>query len=374
MDFAFSDQQVQFRDAIRRFLVVEAAPELLRDYWETPTGRSSDMRRKLAEQGLTALSVPERFGGLGQDDLDWVLILQELGYHGIPDSLSDAAYLAAGILGDLPEESGLPQEWLPRLVEGRARLTVGHPINPLVHDAELADLILLWHDDEVHATTPDRVSLELNPSIDRSRRLYKVTWTPDAQSRVCAAADGAPIWARALNRAALAASAQMLGLAQRMLDLGIDHAAQRKQFGKPIGAFQAVKHHLADVAVKIEFAAPVVYRAAHAVAHDHPRRAVFVSHAKLAAGEAARLAARKSLQVHGAMGYTWEADLQMFMKRAWALDAAWGDHAYHKRRVADFVLAEGAPLGPAETFTDEVASGEWPVASENERRSKAASH
>lgn len=350
MDFTFDEQQVEFRDAIRRFLVVEAAPELLREYWETPTGRSQEMRGKLAEQGLTALSVPEAYGGLGQGDLDWVLILQELGYHGIPDSLVEAAYLGADILSRLPEDSGLPQKWLPKLVEGQVRMSIGHPVNPLVHDAELANLILLWHDDEVHATAPDQVSLRLKPSLDCSRRLYELDWTPSDATRVCDAKAGAAIWADVVNRAALAAAAQLLGLAQRMLDLGVDYAAQRKQFGKPIGSFQAVKHHMADVAVKVEFAAPVVHRAAHAMATGHPRRDVLVSHAKLAAGEAAHLAARKSLQVHGAIGYTWEADLQMFMKRAWALNGAWGDVAFHKHRVAEHVFAEDTPLGPGATF------------------------
>jgi alkylation response protein AidB-like acyl-CoA dehydrogenase len=136
-----------------------------------------------------------------------------------------------------------------------------------------------------------------------------------------------------------------------MLDLGIDHGAQRKQFGKPIGSFQAVKHLLADVAVKIEFARPVVWRAAYGLSRNDPRAAVQVSHARLAAGDAALLAARRSLQVHGAMGYTWESDLQMFMKRAWALDAAWGDRAFHKTRVAAHLLADASGIGPGATFT-----------------------
>ncbi len=351
MDFTFSDQQIAFRDAIRSFLVVEAAPELLREYWETPSGRSHEMRRKSADQGITSLSVPEEYGGLGQNDLDWVLILQEIGYHGVPDSLSDAAYLGANILRQLPAASELPGKWLPRLVDGNARLSVGHPLNPMVHDAELADLMLLWHNEEVHAVTPEQVTLTLNPSIDQSRRLYKLDWTPTDATRVCGAEQGAAIWADAVNRATLAGAAQLLGLAQCMLDLGVDYAAQRKQFGKPIGAFQAVKHQLADVAVKIEFAAPVVHRAAYALTHGHPHSAVFASHAKLAAGEAAHFAASKSLQVHGAMGYTWEADLQMFMKRAWALNGYWGDRGFHKKRVAELILDAQAALGPGETFT-----------------------
>ncbi len=351
MDFTFEDQQVAFRDAIRKFLMVEAAPELLREIWETKSGRSAELRGKLAGQGLTALSVPEEYDGIGQGDLDWVLVQQELGYYAIPDSLSDTAYLAAHLLNCLPADIAMKREWLPRIAAGKARIALGHPVNPLVADAQLADLLLLWHDDEVHALKPEQAQLSFNPSIDMSRRLYKVTWKATPQTRLCPAHRGRELWNGVINRAALAASAQLLGLAQRMLDLGIDHSAQRKQFGKPIGSFQAVKHHLADVAVKIEFAKPVVFRAAYALAQDHPRQSVYVSHAKLAAGEAATLAARKSLQAHGAMGYTWEADLQMFMKRAWVLDAAWGDRAFHKKRVTDFILADGTALGPGETFT-----------------------
>ena len=351
MNFTFDDQQIQFRNAVKSFLVVEATPERLREYWETNTGRSTEMRQKVTDQGVTGLSVPEEFGGMGLSDVDWVLILQEVGYHGLPDSLSDAAYLAVAMLKAMPDDVALKGEWLSRMVEGEARIAIGHPINPFVHDAEFADLILMWHNDEIHAVTPDQVKVTLNPSIDESRRLYQVEWTPSDDSRVCEADTGAAIWQQAINHAALAAGAQLLGLAQCMLDLSIDYAAQRKQFGKPIGAFQAVKHQLADVAVKIEFAGPVVHRAAHALANNHPRADVFVSHAKLAAGEAARLASRKGIQVHGAMGYTWEADLQMYMKRAITLDGAWGDTAFHKSRVAEFVFADEAPLGPGETFT-----------------------
>ncbi len=352
MDFSFNEQQDQFRDAVRSFLVVEAAPERLREYWETPTGRSAEMRQKITDQGVTALSVPEEHGGLGLGDEDWIQILEQVGYHGIPDSLSDSAYLGVALLNSLPDEcADFRKEWLEKMVADEARIAISHPVNPLVHDAEIADLVLLWHNDELHATTADKLNTRLNESIDQSRRLYHVDWTPGEESKLLDAEAGKQIWEDALNRAALAAAAQLVGLAQCILDQSIDYAAQRKQFGKPIGAFQAVKHHLADVAVQIEFATPVVYRAANAIANNHPRRASFVSHAKLAAGRAARLAARHGIQAHGAMGYTQEADLQMYMKRAWALDGAWGDTAFHKKRIADFIFADGAPLGPGETFT-----------------------
>ncbi|MGH8454102.1 MAG: acyl-CoA dehydrogenase family protein [Nevskiales bacterium] len=360
MDFTFDDQQLAFHEAVRKFLVVEAAPEMLREIWETKSGRSAELRAKLADQGLTALSVPEAHDGLGQGVLDWVLVQQELGYHAIPDSLSDTAYLAVYILnglsaqaslsGGLPAGGKIAAEWLPKIAGGGVRLAVGHPINPLVADAENAGLLLLWHNDEVHALKPAQAQLSFNASIDMSRRLYKINWTPNDLSCVCNAQHGKALWEGVINRASLATAAQLLGLAQRMLDLGIDYAAQRKQFGKPVGSFQAVKHHLADVAVKIEFAKPVVHRAAYALGRKHKDVGIHVSHARLAAGEAARLAARKSIQVHGAMGYTWEADLQMFAKRAWVLDAAWGDRAFHKSRVANHVLALDAVLGPGDTF------------------------
>jgi alkylation response protein AidB-like acyl-CoA dehydrogenase len=351
MDFTFQDQHTAFSDSIRKFLMVEAAPEMLREIWETESGRSKGLREKLAEQGLTALSVPEEFNGIGLGDLDWVLIHQELGYYAIPDSLTDTAYIAVYLLNHLPADAALKRQWLPKIANGSARIAIGHPVNPMVADAANADLLLLWHEDEVHAVQRKQVQMTLHPSIDMSRRLYEVKWKPSDTTRICPARIGRALWEGALDRAALAAAAQLIGLAQRMLDLGIDYAAQRKQFGKPIGSFQAVKHHLADVAVKIEFAKPVLYRAAHSVAHDQPRRSVHVSHAKLAAGDAAWFAARQSLQVHGAMGYTWEADLQMFMKRGWALNSTWGDQTFHKKRIASFIFADGAPLGPGETFT-----------------------
>ncbi|MDB5988377.1 MAG: acyl-CoA dehydrogenase [Nevskia sp.] len=351
MDFTFDGQQIAFRDAVRKFLMVEAAPEMLRETWETESGRSHELRGKLADQGITAMSVPEAFDGIGLGDLDWVLVQQELGYYAIPDSLSDTAYLAVHLFNHMPADVALKREWLPKIAAGSVRIALGHPINPFVSDAQLADLLLLWHDNEIHALKPAQAELIRHPSIDQSRRLYEVKWTPSRQTYICPARNGRDLGNAIVDRATLAIAAQLLGLAQRMLDLGIDHAAQRKQFGKPIGSFQAVKHQLADVAVKIEFAKPVVFRAAHALEQNKPGASVMASHAKLAAGEAARVAARNSLQAHGAMGYTWEADLQMFMKRAWAIDAAWGDQTFHKRRVADAIFADGAALGPGVTFT-----------------------
>lgn len=355
MNFTFSAEQQAFRDSMSRFLMIEAAPEQLREVWQTDDGRSSDMLKRIAQQGLTGLSVPEAEGGLGLGDVDWALMTQELGYYAIPDSLADTAWVAVGLLAALPPGHPIRAQWLPRIVDGCARIAVGHPVNPWVADAHLADLLLLPHATpqglEVHALRHDAVELTPCPSIDASRRLAQLQWTPHAQTCIVDATAGQRLWDETLDRGAVNVGGQLVGLAQRMLDLSVDYAAQRKQFGRPIGSFQAVKHHLADVVTKIEFAKPVLYRAAHALAHGDAQRGVRVSHAKLACADAAWTAARKAIQVHGAMGYTWEADLQMFMKRAWALDAAWGDRGFHKNRIAQHVLADGAVLGPGETFT-----------------------
>ncbi len=354
MDFSLNADQQAFRDSMRRFLMVEAAPERLRDLWQTDAGRSTQMRAKLAEQGRTALSVPEAYGGLGLGDVDWALMTRELGYFAIPDSLTDTAYVAAALLAAAPAGHRARETWLPRIGDGSCRIAVGHVVNPWVADAHLADLLLLPNETpqgtEVHAVDPSTVRLTACPSIDASRRLAQVDWTPAKASRIVDAEAGQGLWNDTLERGVVGVSGQLIGLAQRMLDLSIDYVAQRKQFGKPIGSFQAVKHHLADVVTKIEFAKPVLYRAAYALAHGVAQRVLRVSHAKLACADAAWTAARKSIQVHGAMGYTWEVDLQMFMKRAWVLDAAWGDRAFHKARLADALLVDGTPLGPGTTF------------------------
>lgn len=351
MDFTFTEEQLAFQESIKKFLMNELSPELLRELWESETGREPRMWQALAEQGLMALSVPEEDGGLGLTEVDWILLIEQCGYFGLPDPLLDTALVACGMLRGIPDQA-FRSHWLGRIAAGEVRVAVGHPFNGLVPDAHVADLLLLPYGDEVHAVQPQAVTLQPVQSLDPSRRLFEVEWRPQ-DTALTDAKLGRRLWDDALDRGALAASAQLLGLVQRMLDLSIDYTAERKQFGKAIGSFQAVKHHLADVAIQLEFAKPVVYRAAEAVARQLPQRSVYVSQAKLVAAEAAELAARNGIQVHGAMGYTWEMDLQIFMKRAWALDGAWGERAYHKTRVSDYIFSADAQLGAGATFLEQ---------------------
>lgn len=355
MDFTFSADQIAFREAVSRFLMTEAPPELLREIWETDSGHSAELWDKIAAQGLSGMSVPEAEGGLGLGDVDWALMTQELGYYALSDLLSDTAYVGAGMLAELEPGHPARKRWLPGVVDGSCRIAVAHPVNPLVASAHRADILLLPHatalGTELHVVPRADVELlQQQASIDASRRLSTVKWSPSTATLVADAAQGQRLWDRALERGAVSVAGQLIGLAQRMLDLSVDYVAQRKQFGKPIGAFQAVKHHLADVVTRIEFARPVLYRAAYSLAHEERHCTLLTSHAKLVCAEAAWTAARKAMQVHGAMGYTWEVDLQMFAKRAWVLDALWGDRGFHKARMGNVLFADGAPLGPTAFF------------------------
>jgi hypothetical protein len=199
MDFTFTDDQLTFREAMSRFLMTEAAPEMLREIWETDSGRSPELRGKLAEQGLTALSVPEDCGGLGMDDVAWALMTQELGYYAIPDSLADTAYVSAGLLKALPAGSpGARPGW--RIADGSVRIAVGHPVNPLVADAHTADLLLLPHGDEVHLVPRALVDVTANASIDLSRRLASVSLGAQLRHPLAEGRGRAPPVGAALDR------------------------------------------------------------------------------------------------------------------------------------------------------------------------------
>jgi alkylation response protein AidB-like acyl-CoA dehydrogenase len=186
------------------------------------------------------------------------------------------------------------------------------------------------------------VTLVRQPSIDPFRRLFRVEWAPSPTTRI----GGGALWQEALGHGALFAAAQLLGLAQRAVDLSVAYASERQQFGKPIGCFQAVKHHLATAQVKIEFARPVVIAAAAMPVSSLARARV--SHAKLAATAAADAAAHAAVQVHGAMGYSWEVDVHFLLKRSLALGQAWGTPTFHRARVAEHMFS--APLGADRTF------------------------
>jgi alkylation response protein AidB-like acyl-CoA dehydrogenase len=307
--FAFSDEQIAMRDAVRAFLDKECPPKVVRDAWTNDTGRSG-LWSRLGEMGVLGVLAPEAQGGLGGDFLDIVLLLEETGRAALPEPIVEHAAV------------GVPQlEDARAAAAGDVTITVAPP-SGLVPYADSSDLVLL--DDRF--VEPGTLELQRHESVDGSRRLFAITDQP------------ASIDLASLDRAALGVAAQLVGLADHMLTTTVDYAQERKQFGVPIGSFQAVKHHLADVALALEFARPLVYRAAWSIAHHDDDRSMHVDMAKARASEAALLAGRVALQVHGAIGYTTEYDLHLWMKRAWALAASWGDSSWHNTRVGRAIL------------------------------------
>ena len=349
MDFRHDEDPLLFQETVRDFLAKECTPEVVRAIWESQTGRSPSLWKKLAEIGVTGLLAAEEHGGMGFDETTLVLLLEETGRAALPEPVIGTAAVAVPLLRELG--GPLASSFLPRIAAGEAIVAVGHPVSPFVEDAHVADLLLLPHGEgELHAVRPAEARITEQPANDPGRRIATVEFTPSAATRVAEGERARALLAAALDRGALACAAAALGVCDRLIAEAVAYASQRKQFGKPVGSFQAVKHMLANVKVKLEYARPVVWRAAWSVARGSPQRALHVSMAKLAACEAAALGARNALQAHGAIGYTWEQNLHLWMRRAWSLEQAWGRSPFHLGRVRSQVLEGRVPIGPGTTF------------------------
>ncbi|WP_336951252.1 acyl-CoA dehydrogenase family protein [Sphingobium aromaticivastans] len=339
MDFTLSDEQLMFAETARSLFSDSCTPDHWRKMMEAGVARDDARWASIVETGLTLVLLPEEAGGIGLSEIDFALIAQEAGYAALPEPLVESAGVAAPLLAALAPDH-------PALADPTATIAILHPLNPFVANADSAAAILLYKDGEAFVATPDQVTLTPQPVIDPFRRLFKVEW--DAANLTSL---GKADWDLALDRAALFAAAQGLGLAQRSVDLAVDYAKERQQFGKPIGSYQAVKHHLASAQVAIEFARPVVLAAAADIGKRDVQARARISHAKLVALEAADKAARAAIQVHGAMGYSWEVDVHLFLKRALALTQTWGTPAFHRARIARRIFTQ--PNGPDQTFARE---------------------
>ncbi|HEV7680361.1 MAG TPA: acyl-CoA dehydrogenase family protein [Candidatus Dormibacteraeota bacterium] len=338
MRFLFEEQQRSVRDSVRTLLERECSAAAVRAEFDG-AARPAQRWRRLAEMGALGLLIPERWGGLGLSEVDAALLLEEAGRFALPDPLVDTAVIAGPLLGELAPAS-VQDRWIADIAGGGARVAVGlRAFGPHVVDADTADLLLLQDDaGAVHAVLPGDVRLVAHPWLDAGRHCFSVEWAPRDSTALAGAAESARAVAAAVDRGAFAVSAQLLGLGDRMIEMAGQHARSREQFGRPIGSFQAVKHLLSNALLQLEFARPLVYRAAWSVAHGVPERARDVSAAKVRASEAANAAGRAALQIHGAIGYTWAHDLHIWMKRAAVLANGYGGVAWHRQRVAACVL------------------------------------
>lgn len=315
MNFEIDEQQRDFASSIDAALGAADVPAAVRAWADGDTAPGRKVWGQLAELGVTALLVAEKFDGIDAHPVDAVVALERLGYWAVPGPVTESVVVAPLLLHD--------DERSAALAAGESIATVALPPQvPYAVNADFADLVLLAGDGRVADATAGAAHV----SVDPSRNLFEVSASGDEQG-----ADTA----RAYEFGVLATAAQLIGAGQAMLDQSVAYAKQRTQFGRVIGSYQSIKHKLADVHIALELARPLIYGAALALAEDSPDTARDISAAKVAAADAALLSARSSLQTHGAIGFTQEHDLSLLLLRVQALRSAWGDPTLHRRRLLE---------------------------------------
>jgi alkylation response protein AidB-like acyl-CoA dehydrogenase len=360
MNFALSDEQRMLKDSARDFLARECSPAEVREAIESEAGFSEELWRKITALGWPALVVPERYGGQGGGAVDLAILLEEAGRALLPSPLFATTALGALPLAHAKGPVDLVSSLLGAVAAGTKRLTsalfedeAGWDLEPIataargrgdrarltgtkvfVPDAGAADAILVLAREEsgegaFFAVEPSAggVALEPIPTLDWGRQ-----WIVALDGAPGRRIDGlAPGRMRDLGAALLAA--EMVGAAERAMEMAVEWAKTRVQFGRPIGAFQAVSHKCADMLLAVESARSLVHYACLALDEDRPDAAAAVSAAKAQASEIFPRVAEDALQVHGGMGYTWEHDAHLYLRRARATQARFGDAAWHEERI-----------------------------------------
>jgi alkylation response protein AidB-like acyl-CoA dehydrogenase len=319
MRFDLDEQQRDFAASIDAALAAADLPAAVRAWAQGDTAPGRKVWAQLAELGVTALAVPEKFDGIEAHPVDLVVAAERLGRWCVPGPVTESIAVAPVLLADDDRSAAL--------ATGELIATVALPPQvPRAVDADSAGLILVASQNDGAGQVSDGTAGKERESVDPSRKLFEVATSGEAR-----AADVA----RAYEFGVLATSAQLIGTGQALLDTSVEYAKQRSQFGKVIGTYQAIKHKLADVHIALEMARPLVYGAALSLADDSPDTARDVSAAKVAAADSALLAARSALQTHGAIGFTQEHDMSLWLLRVQALRSAWGDPALHRRRLLE---------------------------------------
>ncbi|WP_130918696.1 acyl-CoA dehydrogenase family protein [Nocardia cyriacigeorgica] len=354
MRFALSPEHVDFAASIRKLLDAGKTPAAVRSWAAGEHAPGRALLEQLAGAGVFGLAVAEEFEGIGAEPIDLVVAFGELGRSAVAGPVVESAAAVPALLqalagadaagtastGSASAESGAAAaaaRWLPGIAAGTTLGTIAFASpgrGAVALDADVADLILIADGDRLSTGTVG----EQVRSVDPARRLFTVV--PD--ELIAEGAQVADAIAAGFDAGALAAAAQLLGAGSGLLDAATEYAKQRKQFGRPIGEFQAVKQKLADVLIALDLAEPLLHRAA--LTAGGPDRARDVSAALVACGNAAHLAARTGLQVHGAIGYTAEYDLSLLLTKVTALRSAWGTADFHRARIAA-ALRSGSSAG-----------------------------
>jgi len=360
MQFGLNENQIMLRDSAREFFAGECSMAVVRRLMETETAFNAALWSRLAAQGYTGIIFDEHDGGVGLGAIELALLMEEAGRALLPGPLFATVALAGAVI---KECAGADQHrrYLKRICEGSSRaslavversgswdlnsLALSSPGGRLsgeklfVPDAAVADILAVVARDGVYVVDAHEPGVTVAPmrGMDMTRKLYAVSFDGAMAERL----ERSDRVQRGLDVATTALVAEMVGGMQRALDVTVEYAKTRKQFGKPIGSFQAVQHQCADMYLETESARSAAYYAAWALQESTADAAAAVSIAKLYASDAARTVGNRSIQVHGGMGFTWENDLHLYYRRAKASETMLGDATFHRERLARLVVDAG---------------------------------
>jgi alkylation response protein AidB-like acyl-CoA dehydrogenase len=365
MQFGLNESQEFLRDSARKFFGGECPISEVRRLMETDTAFDANLWAKLAEQGYTGIIFPEEFGGVGLGIVELILLMEEAGRALLPGPFFSTVALAGSVL-DTVATRDQKKKYLAPICRGEARSTVAFleaaanwdpakvqmtAVNGrlngeklFVPDAAVADWIIVVARNGLFLVDEKAQGICIQPMLgmDLTRKLYCVQFDNTPAEKL---GETAGI-SRALDIATTALAAEAVGGMQRALEITVEYAKTRKQFGKPIGIFQAVQHQCADMYLETESSRSAVYYAAWALQERASDAAAAVCIAKLYASDASRTVGNRGIQVHGGMGFTWENDLHLYYRRAKASETALGDATFHRERLAR--LAIDAEVGSAQ--------------------------
>ena len=360
MQFGLTESQEFLKNSARKFFAGECPSAEMRRLMETDTAYDATLWSKLTDQGYTGIIFPEAYDGVGLGKVELMLLMEEAGRALLPGPFFSTVVLAGSVL-DAVGATAHKEKYLAPICKGEARSTVaileaGASWNPrdvqlnasngkltgvklFVPDAAVADFLIVVTRNGVFVVDSKARGLKISAmsGMDLTRRLYVVELNNTPAE---ALGTGANL-ARALDVATAALAAELVGGMQQTLDVTVEYAKTRKQFGKPIGMFQAVQHQCADMYLETESSRSAVYYAGWALEENLPDAATAVSIAKMYCSDAARTVGNRGIQIHGGMGFTWENDLHLYYRRAKASETAFGDATFHRERIASMVIDSG---------------------------------
>ena len=344
MEFDLDADQRALRDAARAFLERETPISYARAMMDDERGYREDVWRKMAELGWMALPFPEDAGGVGQGFVALAILLAEMGRVVLPGPYFSSVVAAGHAILEAGSDAQR-KELLGGICSGETIAAFAaetdirvqgdklHGAARYVMDAQAAQRFVLATTDGLFVTDATSEGITVTPvqTLDATRKVAHVQFVNAGSERL----EGSPSsLQRILDRASVGLAAEMLGAAERVVELAVDYAKQRVQFDRPIGSFQAVKHRAADMHLDVESLRNAVYYAAWAVERDHPDASLAASMAKAYASDAFRRVAASGIQVHGGIGFTWEHDMHLYFKRAKASEVAYGSADHHRERMA----------------------------------------